>query len=101
MVVCCDKPLLTPFCPQCGKANSDPLLELVAYLRSKADNFGAQAQGREERADQRAENTDHPNRRSDAGQLRKTAATYREKEQQFTAWAELLMALAKKQAAGR
>lgn len=44
--ICCDRNLLTPFCPMCGKANKDPALELVLFLRAKAETYRVQAKAR-------------------------------------------------------
>lgn len=44
--ICCAKPLLTPFCPMCGKANKDPALELVTFLRTKIASYRTQANAR-------------------------------------------------------
>lgn len=47
---CCDRSLLTPFCPMCGKANDDPALELVVFLRAKVHSYRTQAKARHDKA---------------------------------------------------
>ena len=85
---CCEKPLLTPFCPFCGKPNDDPLLHLIAHLRELADSFGNRANSLAESA------------KSKRGKMHdwqeKQAATYRKKEQQHLEWLEAVAALTAK-----
>src|SRR5678816_889489 len=46
ITTCCGNNLLTPFCPMCGKANKDPALELVTFLRAKVEGYRTQAKAR-------------------------------------------------------
>lgn len=81
MTTCCDKPLLTPFCPFCGKPNRDPLLEIATYLREQADKNIRQAEIWSENK------SEHQQKR---------AATYALKGKRFASWAEQLIDIHKK-----
>jgi hypothetical protein len=85
MTTCCDKPLLTPFCPFCGKANRDPLLELVHFLRGKAELHGKAASKDEKNAANERE--------AYRDAFRKSARTNRAKQQQYADWADLVVGL--------
>ncbi len=75
MMTCCEKPLLTRFCPYCGKPNTDPLLTLLVFLRESAKKYGREAARRE---------------REFPASKQAGSATYRLKEQTFIEWSEAL-----------
>jgi hypothetical protein len=56
VVVCCDKPLVTPFCPQCGRKNEGVIGELLTYFNEKkAMHEKRQARVHNEPSKQRAQ----------------------------------------------
>lgn len=81
MTICCDKPLLTPFCPLCGKPNRDPLLEIATWFREQADRALRSAEVRSN---------------SDSEHSRKVVGTYTRKAKKFMAWADHLTEIHRK-----
>jgi hypothetical protein len=81
MTTCCNHPLVTPFCPFCGKPNRDPLLEIAQYLRKQSDQYVKQAEARQS---------------GTSDQQKRRAATYAMKAKKFIEWAEHLIEIHKK-----
>ncbi len=84
---CCGSDVLTPFCPQCGKANQDPALELVMYLRKQSAKDRKQGTARME--------SSNTTREDYAEQYRKQAKTYLDRADKLEEWADLVLALSK------
>ena len=82
MKMCCDHPLLTPFCPLCGKPNNHPLMDLVSWLRKKSIEAGKNAASREKR------NSEF---------VRRSAAKFRKNERELAAWADAVIELLQKE----
>lgn len=91
---CCGRQFLTPFCPFCGRSNSDPLLKLVEFLREKESYYRKQAENSEKLAAGIATGSG----------IRKAkeadAAKNHKKADQFVEWCDLILALSKLQITG-